>query len=74
MRRKLTMILACLFLGIGMALAQTKVSGTVVSQDDGEPIVGASILVLGTKMGTLTDVDGHFELTIPVGGINLVHT
>lgn len=48
-----------------MALAQTKVSGTVVSQDDGEPIVGASILVLGTKMGTLTDVDGHFELTIP---------
>ena len=41
-----TMILACLFLFTGMALAQTAVTGTVVSADDGQPVVGASGKVL----------------------------
>jgi TonB-linked SusC/RagA family outer membrane protein len=59
------MILACLFLSIGMAMAQTKANGTVVSQEDGEPVVGASVLVVGTKTGTVTDVDGRFELNVP---------
>jgi hypothetical protein len=65
MEKRLTMILACLFLSIGMAMAQIKVTGTVVSQEDGQPVVGASILVVGTKTGTVTDVDGHFELNVP---------
>ena len=42
-------------------------SGTVTSSDDGEPVVGASILVQGTKTGTVTDVDGNFQLTAPEG-------
>lgn len=46
-------------------MAQTKVTGTVVSQDDGEPIVGASVLITGTKTGTVTNTDGQFELTVP---------
>ena len=37
------MVLAGLFLCIGVALAQTEISGTVVSADDGEPVVGASL-------------------------------
>lgn len=49
----------------GMALAQTSVTGTVVSQEDGEPIIGASIKVIGTKTGTATDVDGNFSLSVP---------
>lgn len=39
-----------------------KVVGTVVSEDDGEPVIGASILVKGTKKGAITDINGKFEL------------
>ena len=67
MKKRLTMFLACLFLSVGMALAQTKVTGTVISQDDGEPIIGASVLVVGTNTGTVTNADGRFELTVPAG-------
>lgn len=67
MEKRLTMFLACLFLSLGMALAQNKVSGTVVSADDGEPIVGASVLIQGTKTGTVTNIDGEFSLNVPEG-------
>lgn len=61
-RRLLLLLVGILTLG-GVAYAQgTKISGTVVTQDDGSPVVGASILVVGTKTGTITDVDGNFTL------------
>lgn len=66
MKKRVTMILACLFLSIGMVLAQT-VTGTVVSQDDGQPLIGASIKIVGTKDGTVTDANGKFSLTMPKG-------
>ena len=52
MEKRLMMFLAGLFLSIGMAVAQTQVSGTVVSGDDGEPVIGASIKVVGTNTGS----------------------
>lgn len=61
------MFLAALFLMVGTALAQTKVNGTVVSQEDGEPVIGASVLVVGTNVGTVTDANGQFSLTCPAG-------
>ena len=67
MVKKLTMILAGLFLSIGMATAQTQISGTVVSEEDGEPVIGASVLVEGTSVGAATDIDGKFTLTLPAG-------
>ena len=67
MEKRLLVFLACMFLSLGMAMAQIRVSGTVTSSDDGEPVVGASILVQGTKTGTVTDVDGNFQLTAPEG-------
>ena len=63
MKRKLTLLLACLFMGIGLVTAQTqKVTGVVISEEDGLPVVGASILVKGTTIGTITDIDGKFTL------------
>ena len=59
--------IACLFLSLGMALAQTQVSGKVTSAEDGEPIIGASVKVVGTKTGAVTDVDGNFSLNAPAG-------
>lgn len=65
MEKRFMTFLACLFLSIGMALAQTQVTGTVTSSEDGMPIVGASVRVVGTKTGTVTDIDGNFALTAP---------
>lgn len=67
MKKRLTMFFACLFLCVGSALAQTKVAGTVLSQDDGQPIIGAAVKVDGTSTGMLTDVNGRFSLTLPEG-------
>ncbi len=46
------------------AYGQRKISGTV-SDQNGEALIGASVLVKGTAIGTATDIDGGFELTIP---------
>ena len=67
MEKRLSMFLACLFLSLGMALAQTQVSGTVTSAENGEPIIGAAIKVVGTNTGTVTDVNGRFSLSVSVG-------
>jgi TonB-linked SusC/RagA family outer membrane protein len=67
MKQRLTMILVSLFLMVGVALAQTKVNGTVTSQEDGQPVIGASVLVVGTQVGTVTDANGKFSLTCPAG-------
>ena len=67
MKERLTMFLVSLFLMVGTAMAQTKVNGTVTSQEDGQPVIGASVLVVGTQTGTVTDANGRFELTVPAG-------
>ena len=67
MKQRLTMFMISLFLFAGSALAQTKVSGTVLSQEDGQPIIGAAVKVDGTSTGMLTDVNGRFSLTLPEG-------
>ena len=67
MKKRLTMFLAAMFLCLGTALAQTKVSGTVLSQDDGQPIIGAAVKVVGTSTGMLTDVNGRFNIALPAG-------
>lgn len=62
-------LLVVLFLFVGGVLAQTKVSGTVVSQDDGQPVIGATVKVVGTNNGTVTDANGHFSLSAKTGTI-----
>ena len=67
MKKRLTLFFVSLFLCVGAALAQTKVSGTVFSQEDGQPIIGAAVKVVGTSTGMLTDVNGKFSVTLPAG-------
>ena len=66
MKKRLTMFLTCLLLSIGVALAQDKITGTVY-EDSGEPCIGATVMVQGTKQGTKTDLDGHFTIVVPSG-------
>ena len=68
MEKRLLFLFVNLFLIMGGVLAQTKVSGTVISQEDGEPIIGASVVIAGAnKTGTVTDMEGHFSLEVPAG-------
>ena len=63
MKHKLTLVLLSFFLGVQCMVAQQmKVTGVVINEDDGEPVIGASIVVKGTTVGTITDLDGKFEL------------
>ena len=64
MEKRLMTFIVSLFLSIGMALAQTQVSGIVTSSEDGQPVVGAAIKVVGTNTGTVTDIDGKFSLNV----------
>ena len=66
MNKKLLLCIGMLFLCISMAFSQTKITGTVVAADDNEPVIGATITVVGAKMATVTDVDGKFSLTTDV--------
>ena len=56
----LVLILGCISLGLS---AQTQVSGTITS-DDGEPLIGATVLVKGTSTGTITDFEGKYSLEV----------
>ena len=66
MGKKITLILFGLFLYVGLAIAQNKITGTVF-EDNGEPCIGATVMIQGTKQGTKTDLDGHFTLNVPAG-------
>ena len=57
---------AMLGIGAGVLNAQT-VKGTVISGTDNEPLIGASVMVQGTKDGTVTDLDGNFTIAAKNG-------
>lgn len=67
MKKKLTMFLALFFIGIGFLAAQTQVRGTVVDEA-GESVIGATVFIKGTTQGTITDVDGVFNISAPSDG------
>ncbi len=73
MTRKLSFVLLSLLLVLQVGFAQQiRVSGVVISEEDGEPIIGASVIVKGTTIGTVTDIDGNFSLDAPSGSTIVV--
>jgi TonB-linked SusC/RagA family outer membrane protein len=70
--KRLILFFACFLISMGFAIAQNKqVSGTV-SDDTGEPVVGASVIAKGTTTGIATDINGKFVLTVPSSVTTLV--
>ena len=73
--RKLKLFLTCLLMAsISLVNAQTKTaSGTVLSTEDGLPVIGASVTVKGTpSIGTITNTDGKYTISIPSSTNTLV--
>lgn len=56
---------------VALTIAQRTVTGTVTG-DDGSPLIGATVLVKGTTVGTVTDIDGNYSVRIPAGSTTLV--
>ena len=68
------MLLACLALSTGLAMAQTRtVRGVVTAEEDGTPVVGASVLVAGYTLGAVTDMDGRFTIENVPTSANTLH-
>ena len=67
MQRNLLAILV-LFLIPVLAISQRTITGSITDAETGEGLIGASILVVGTSTGTVTDFDGNYSLNLPEGG------
>lgn len=67
----LTAILSML-VAMAARAADIKVEGTVLSAVDEEPLIGATVMAEGSSVGTATDIDGNFSLTVPEGSTLVV--
>ncbi|MBQ9529349.1 MAG: carboxypeptidase-like regulatory domain-containing protein [Bacteroidales bacterium] len=68
--KKLFLVLLCL--GTAWSLsAQTTIKG-IVTDDAGEPLIGAGVVIEGTQTGTVTGIDGDYTLEVPAEAVNLV--
>ena len=68
MEKRLMTLAAGVLLSTGMALAQSHISGKVTSAEDGEPVIGATVKVVGSKTaGAVTDINGNFSISAPAG-------
>ena len=60
--KRLLSLLAIMSVVVLSALGQRTVSGQVISGEDNQPVIGATVLVKGSKQGTATDLDGRFVI------------
>ncbi|MCU0399470.1 MAG: TonB-dependent receptor [Algoriphagus sp.] len=73
--RKVLLLGLMLLFASAVAFAQDRViTGTVTSTEDGLGVPGATVLVKGTTIGTATDIDGKYSITVPAGNNVLVYT
>ena len=69
--KKLSLVILVLIFAMGTALAQRTVTGTV-KDAAGEALIGANLLVKGTSVGTVTDIDGNYTLEVPEGSTTII--
>ena len=72
MRKIIVMLALVAFVGLQGVFAQTSVTGTVSSSEDGGTLPGVSVVVEGTSLGTTTDMDGRFSLSVPTDATALL--
>lgn len=67
MIRFATLVIAALLITLGAHAENGKIAGKISDKTYGEPVIGATIAVQGLSIGTVTDVDGNFQLSVPTG-------
>lgn len=70
--KRVSLLAGLLLCCISWSFAQRSIRGVVTDAGNGEPLIGASVLVKGTLSGTVTDFDGSYQLNLPEGGNILV--
>ena len=68
--KKLSLLLFMLFCVVGMTMAQRTITGTITDAG-GEALIGANVIAKGSSLGTVTDIDGSYSLSIP-DGVNTI--
>ncbi|MCU4156859.1 SusC/RagA family TonB-linked outer membrane protein [Carboxylicivirga sp. A043] len=75
MRRLALIASLILFVGLNAMFAQTtSITGTVTDSESGEPMPGVSVVVRGTTIGTVTNIDGIYTLSVPNDATNLLYS
>lgn len=69
--KRLSLLIVMVFCALATSFAQRSITGTVTGPD-GSPLIGASVLVKGTSVGTVTDFDGRYALSVPEGQNSIV--
>ena len=72
MKRILLLSMVFIFTLSGYVMAQRTVTGSVTAQEDGTPVPGVNVIVKGTSAGTVTDIDGKYQIGVPDDGGILV--
>lgn len=62
MRKLFLLLMTIIGVSLGATAQERTISGIVISGDDNEPIVGATVMVVGTTISTTTDIDGRFTI------------
>ncbi|MGB0982965.1 MAG: SusC/RagA family TonB-linked outer membrane protein [Saprospiraceae bacterium] len=70
--KKLSLVFAMVLFAFQFAIAQRTITGTVTDTESGAPLISANVLVKGTSVGTVTDVDGKYSIDVPEGSSVLV--
>ena len=68
MKRSILLLLLTTVLSLGAFAQTTTVSGVITSSEDGEPLIGATVKVKGTTVGTTTDIDGNYTIKVDANG------
>ena len=72
MKKLFLLLVAVITLSLSGAAQNRTVSGTVVAAENGDPLIGATVMGVGTSIGTATDIDGKFTLSLPAS-VKLIH-
>lgn len=68
MSKQFYMLLVLLFLGVASLSAQVKVKGTI-TDESGNPLPGANVVVKGAKKGVVSDFDGNYQIEAKQGDV-----
>ncbi|MFA5849218.1 MAG: SusC/RagA family TonB-linked outer membrane protein [Bacteroidales bacterium] len=72
--KKILLLTLSVIMGISVLYAQQKVTGTVISTEDGDPLPFVTVVVTGTTIATQTNADGTYSINVPASGKSLTFT